>query len=137
MKIPPEYSEFCFFSVYSRGSISQCRPWLFTLTEVLLFLFFFLLFFFLLLRDGKANSLVIPRMYKPFLSKSKLILCSDIFFEIRSSVILLRMKSSYCGSFFSRRPSSIIMNKNGVGLGKVDFRFNRLTFDDILIRTVF
>ena len=22
MKIPPEYSEFCFFSVYSRGSIS-------------------------------------------------------------------------------------------------------------------
>ena len=47
------------------------------------------------------------------------------------------MKSSYCGSFFSRRPSSIIMNKNGVGLGKVDFRFNRLTFDDILIRTVF
>jgi len=95
------------------------------------------LFFFLLLRDGKANSLVIPRMYKPFLSKSKLILCSDIFFEIRSSVILLRMKSSYCGSFFSCRPSSIIMNKNGVGLGKVDFRFNRLTFDDILIRTVF
>ena len=45
------------------------------------------MFFFLLLRDGKANSLVIPRMYKPFLSKSKLILCSDIFFEIRSSVI--------------------------------------------------
>ena len=23
MKIPPEYSEFCFFSAYSRGSISK------------------------------------------------------------------------------------------------------------------
>jgi len=23
MKIPPEYSEFCFYSVYSRGSISK------------------------------------------------------------------------------------------------------------------
>ena len=25
MKIPPEYSEFCFYSVYSRGSISSYR----------------------------------------------------------------------------------------------------------------
>ena len=61
------------------------------------------------LRDGKAAPLVIPRMYEPLLSKSKLILCSEIFFAILSSVILLRINSSYCVLAISVPPSSIIV----------------------------
>ena len=61
------------------------------------------------LRDGKAAPLVIPRMYEPLLSKSKLILCSEIFFAILSSVILIRINSSYCVLATSVPPSSIIV----------------------------
>ena len=64
------------------------------------------------LRDGKADPLVIPRMYEPLLSKSKLILCSEIFFDIRSSVILLRMKSSYCVLAIPVPPSSNYCSMN-------------------------
>ena len=60
-------------------------------------------------RDGKAAPLVIPRMYEPLLSKSKLILCSEIFFAILSSVILIRINSSYCVLAISVPPSSIIV----------------------------
>lgn len=61
------------------------------------------------LRDGKAAPLVIPRMYEPLLSKSKLILCSEIFFAILNSVILIRINSSYCVLAIPVPPSSTIV----------------------------